>query len=110
LAVRAPENRVAIIESLRARLASVKEKAYGTAAVAQRAAVVAAGGFVLGKIAANYRADNAAVPTVMGIDWQLTWGVAGIFAGHFVGGRWGELLQDASSAALAVYAYEQAQR
>jgi len=101
---------VAIIQRNRGALATMRERISGTGALAQRAATVAAGGFILGKIAKNYSASAEGVPTVLGIDWQLLWAAAGMVGGHFLGGRWGELISDASTAGLAVYGYEAGQR
>jgi hypothetical protein len=98
-----------LIEKLQrktAQVANLTEKLYGTAALAQRTATLAGAGFLLGKIEANYTSSGTAVPTVAGLPWQAVWGAGMVFAGHFLGGRSGELVGDAGAAALVVAAYE----
>jgi hypothetical protein len=95
------------IQSLKSRLSSLRASVAEQGRGVQRVAVASGAALALGAWeASRQRARQGALPTVAGLNPYLTWGGGMYVAAQLVGGRAGEVMEDASIGVLAVYAHQ----
>lgn len=94
------------IASLRSRLSGIRRAAENESRSLQGKAVKAVSAFAWGAYQADRQRQNQAVPTVLGLDAEIAWGVGLYAAAKLTDGRAGELMEDASESLLTIYAYK----
>jgi len=94
------------ISTLRSRMSGIRRAAEAESRSLQGKAVQAVTAFAWGAYQAERTRQNQTVPTVLGLDAEIAWGVGLYAAAKLTDGRAGELLEDSSQALLTVYAYK----
>ena len=97
--------REATIQRLEGRLRSMRERADDAAGRVQRVATGAGSAFLFGAWVKSSATSGTAVPSIAGLPPLLVWAIGGYVAGEVMGGRAGEVAQDASVGLLDAYAY-----
>lgn len=97
------------LDRARGTLANIRAKSEARSAKVQRLAVGVGAAYLAGAWEKQQHASGASMPTIAGLDYRLTFALAAYIGGEMIGGRNGELLEDAGFGILCAYAHRAGQ-
>lgn len=97
------------LEKAKATLARVRNRTDERAAKLQRLGVAVGAAYLAGAYERNARNSGHAPQSIGGLDYRLAIAAAAYIGGEMIGGKTGEVLEDAGIGVLAAYAHREGQ-